>query len=191
MEHRRSAVVRQFTRDEVWAQHQIREVLEGLGAGLAAGRIATSGFEQTLLALERELNKAVSDKDVRRYLVLNNDLHRLIVRMSGNTSIQEHLDRAMTNQVRLQAAQFFDETWMHRSHSEHSVIMYAILSGDSNEAEAAMRRHIRGTRRAVHDISESVFARHQSPAMLNRHANSGTGNSVIDNKPPRRGVRRA
>jgi DNA-binding GntR family transcriptional regulator len=157
IEHRRSAVVRQFTREEVWAQHQIREVLEGLAASLAAGRATVSGSGQDLLTLEREMTQAMTRVDVPHYWRLNIELHRLIVRMSGNASIQEHLDRAMTTQVRLQAARFMDETWMQRSHAEHTAIVYAILSGDSSEAEAAMRRHIRGTRRGVLEMPEHIF----------------------------------
>jgi DNA-binding GntR family transcriptional regulator len=186
MEHRRSAVVRQFTREEVWAQHQIREVLEGLGAALAAGRVGASVSEEPLLTLERELTQAVNRADVQRYFMLNSELHRLIVQMSGNASIQEHLDSAMTTQIRLQAAQFIDEKWMLRSHAEHCAIVHAILNADSQEAEAAMRRHIRGTRRAVHDVPETIFAKVQ-PAVAHERAGKSvdlaTGEASPQNHP--------
>jgi DNA-binding GntR family transcriptional regulator len=157
VEHRRSAVVRQFTRREIWEQYQIREVLEGLAASLAASRVGVSGYEQELLELEKAMAQAASRNERDRYLLLNYELHRLIVRMSGNAGIQEHLDRAKTTQLRLQAARFLDDEWLRRSHADHSEIIHAILSGESAEAEAAMRRHIRGTRRSVHEMPESMF----------------------------------
>jgi DNA-binding GntR family transcriptional regulator len=164
VEHRRSAIVRQFTRREIWEQYQIREVLEGLAASLAASRVGVSGCEQELLELEKAMAQAASRDERDGYLQLNYELHRLIVRMSGNASIQGHLDRARTTQLRLQAARFLDEEWLRRSHADHNAIIHAILSGESTEAEAAMRRHIRGTRRSVHEMPESMFGRSEMSA---------------------------
>jgi DNA-binding GntR family transcriptional regulator len=157
IEHRRSAVVRQFSREEVWAQHQIREVLEGLAASLCATRVAQSGLQKELISLEKALADAAKREDRDHYLKLNYQLHSLIAKMSGNPGIQEHLNRAMTTQFRLQAERFWNVEGMRQSHEEHKAIIDSILSGDAERAESAMRRHIRGTRRLLLEMTDSVF----------------------------------
>jgi len=157
VEMHRGAVVRRFTREEMWAHHQIREVLEGLAASLAANRVEQKGYAMKLMALSRAMAAAVEEEDPVRYLKLNDELHRTIVAMSGNPSLGDHLERTVTTQLRQQASRLLDIERMKRSHGEHAAIIEAILSGDSAGAEAAMRRHIRSARRNVALMPDSSF----------------------------------
>ncbi len=52
---------------------------------------------------------------------------------------------------------------MRRSTNEHRLIIDAILVGDPEAAEAAMKAHIRGTRRTFVEMPDHIFARSQKP----------------------------
>ncbi|HTU09600.1 MAG TPA: GntR family transcriptional regulator [Allosphingosinicella sp.] len=154
LEHRRGAVVRQFSRAELWDYHQVREALEGLACALAAGR-ARLEDRRELLSLERRMAACAESGETDDYLKLNQLFHALIVEMSGNPVIQQHLDRALTAQVRLQSARFIDAAAIRQSHAEHGAIVEAILNGDPAGAERAMRHHLRHTRRTFLEMPDS------------------------------------
>jgi DNA-binding GntR family transcriptional regulator len=158
LEHRRGAVVRQFSRVELWDYHQVREALEGLAASLAAGRAGLEACRR-LLGLERQMADCADTGQIDEYLRLNQAFHALIVEMSGNPVIQQHLDRALTAQVRLQSARFADEPAVRQSHVEHRAIVEAILNGDPAAAENAMRLHLRHTRRTFLEMPDSFVRR--------------------------------
>lgn len=93
----------------------------------------------------------------RRSLTLNYEFHRLIVQMSANSQIQEHIDRAMTEPLRLQAARFMDPDALRQSHAEHQPILAAIRRRDPEAAELTMRKHIRSTRSVFLAMPDSIF----------------------------------
>jgi DNA-binding GntR family transcriptional regulator len=155
--HGRGATVRQYTREEFWANHQIREVLEGLAAYHAACRIDDVRFHPELTEIISRLDDCAARDDREAYLQANYEFHDLIVRMSGNPFIQDHLDRTLTMPLRSQAARFASEDSVQRSHIEHQAVIDAILAGDPIAAERAMRRHIIGTRKTILAIADSLF----------------------------------
>ncbi|VFU16612.1 GntR family transcriptional regulator [Methylocella tundrae] len=163
IELHRGAAIRRFTREEVWARHQIREVLEGLAASLAAANIATTPYRAEFLDMDKALTAAVERDDRPHYLQLNYRFHEIVVLMSGNPELQSHIDRTQTNPLRLHAARFMTAKGMRRSTNEHRLIIDAILVGDPEAAEAAMKAHIRGTRRTFVEMPDHIFARSQKP----------------------------
>jgi len=156
-EHGHSAVVRQFTREEVWWYHQIREVLEGLGAALAAGRSEQVQHHAELVEIDKGLEAFAARGDSEGFLQLNYRFHMLIMAMGGNPLIERHVEMTRTAQLRMLAARFMSPEDMRTSLLEHREITRAILSGDPAAAEAAMRKHIRGTRRIFWAMPESSF----------------------------------
>lgn len=152
-----SAQVRQFSREEVWAHQQIREALEALAAGLAAGARDRARYHPALreIALRLRTHAAAADSDA--YFKANQDFHALVIEMSANPFIPQHINLTHAAQLRTQAARFIDPAGIGNSHAEHERIIAAILEGDSEGAEAAMRAHIRGTRRALLALPDSFF----------------------------------
>lgn len=156
-EHGHSAVVRQFTREEVWAHHQIREALEGLAAGLAASRHDQVRYHQALRGIGSALREHAAAGDGEAYLEANYLFHALVVEMSANPFIQTHINLTHATQLRMQAARFIDREGMKSSLKEHEAIIAAILEGNPQLAESTMRAHIRGTRRTFIDMPDTLF----------------------------------
>lgn len=156
-EHGHSATVRKFTLAEVWAQHQIREALEGLAAGLSAARPDQSRYYSQLRDLKRTMQHHADRADAEGYLKTNSKFHALIADMSGNPFIQDHLDRTNVTQLRMQAGRFMGEQGLEQSNADHQRILDAILDGDAQAAEAAMRAHVRSTRRWFLEMPDDAF----------------------------------
>lgn len=156
-EHGHSPVVRQFTREEVLAHHQIREALEGMAAGLAAMRHDQAKFHPALREIAAKLEQTAAAGDIESYLQANNEFHALIIEMSGNPFIQVHIDDSFVTQLRMQGARFMNHESVRTSEEDHRDILDAILRADVAGAEAAMRSHIRGTKRIVFDIPDTLF----------------------------------
>ena len=158
-----SAVVRKFTLEEVWAHHQIRESLEGLAAGLAAGRPDQARYHEALRNIDRRLKECASIGDRDGFFEANSEFHSIVVEMGGNPFIQSHIDLTRASQLRMQSSRFMTIEGMQRSHAEHEAIIVAILSGDTLSAEASMRKHIRGTRRIFLEMGDTFLVDEVTP----------------------------
>ncbi len=144
IEHNRGARVRQYTRADIHALHQVREVIEGLGAMLAASRIAVTDLGHRLNDINNETALAVENADLKKFLDLNTQFHDTIIEMSGNPFLNSHIAEARTAYFRLLGNAETPPDFR-RSLKEHQDIAEAITSGLPQAAEAAMRRHIRSS----------------------------------------------
>lgn len=158
----RGATIRQFTRDEVWALHEIREVLEGLAASLAASRAKSASDHAGLLDLEQKINAAIAGDDRDEYSRLNSLLHTTIVSISGNPCLQGMIDRSHATALRLQTARFLDRDQMAQRRDEHKAIVDAIIAGDPATAESTMREHVRNSRRILLKLPDFVFTQEKT-----------------------------
>jgi len=158
LEHHRGARIRTFTRDEVWCLHQIREVLEGLAASLAAGRSGQTHFQAELLEINNACKVAVADGSADQWLLLNARFHELIMQMSGNPCISQNVERSLVAHFRILGFRLLTKDFMERSFNEHLQITDAILRGDSARAEKAMREHILTTRSLIMSVPEHFFS---------------------------------
>ena len=115
--------------------------LEALCAGLSA--LAMKAPEREALdALHQEMAAIVHAGDAARYAEANDAFHTTIYEGSHNSYLS---DITRSTRQRLQPfrrAQFGALGRLSRSHSEHAAVVEAILRGDREAAEAAMRRHI-------------------------------------------------
>jgi GntR family transcriptional repressor for pyruvate dehydrogenase complex len=124
----------------------LRGPLEAQAARLATVSLAApdrSAERESLAALLAEMGGALEDSD--RYPQLDLLLHREIARLSGNGALHGILEavspplfRAMQD---LRAARDV-RGLVGAEHAEHGRIVTAILEGDPEEAEAAMRAHM-------------------------------------------------
>jgi DNA-binding GntR family transcriptional regulator len=115
--------------------------LEALCAGFAAERMTRT--ERRALELEHEEMRAlIHVGDPQRFHEVNEALHGAIYAGAHNAYLAE---LALATRARVQPfrrAQFGMLERLLRSHEEHGRIVEAILQGDRNGAESAMRAHI-------------------------------------------------
>ena len=153
----RGASVRRFTQAEAAQISRAREALEGLAARLAAETPLKPLERSHLKKLQADMDDAARAKQVERYARLNEAFHAFILNRAGNAFVTAFVERLRIPLFRLQ----FQDGWggdpMLRRNTDHQKISRAILKGDPDAAEAAMRAHLRNGSAAMADIDSRFF----------------------------------
>ena len=157
----RSAVVTKPDLDALAGMFAVMGYLEALCAGLCA--IAMSPTQRRgLEKLHGEMALIVRDGDTVAYTQSNETFHNAIYEGTQNAYLAEI---TLNTRVRLQPfrrAQFGQLGRLQASHAEHTVVVEAILRGDRNAAEEAMRAHIGLVEEAWHEFAGDT---HDNEAM--------------------------
>lgn len=147
-EPRKGAVVSMIEGAELLDLHDMREVLEGLAARLAAERITDEGRKLMKSALARQ-KEGVREKDAKIYTATDLDFHAALYEAAGVPRLRRLLE-ALTDQMRLSV----NVSLVHPDHQrlglkEHEAVLNALSKGDAAGAEECMRRHVRNSRARV------------------------------------------
>lgn len=153
----RSAVVRKLSRREVVDLFQVRAVLEGEAARLAATRIDVGDSRERLLAQLARLAEFKDRYDPVRYMEENTRFHDLIVDISGNKMLATLVHQLHTHTFRLQFRNLLDAASKDLSMAEHDDVATALLNGDGRAAERAMRRHVRRSQEDTLKMPDQAF----------------------------------
>ena len=140
---KRGLQVKQMRIEDYMDALQIRLLLEPTLAGMAAGRVARAPLD----ALEAELEGLISEAEAHGQKAdrgevrsLDERLHGLISDAAGNPQLSE-----IIRKLRLQT-QIFDlrsiPERLRDTGREHLEIVRAVRAGESEEASAAMNRHL-------------------------------------------------
>lgn len=137
----RGARVRSFSPDEATKIFQVREVLEGLAASLAAQR---AGEEQlaALRTIVEQMESALADGDLLALRALDGRFHRLVQEAAGNPFIEQILGAFHYPLLRYQLTTILMPGWREDELAEHRAILAHLESRDSAGAEQATRRHV-------------------------------------------------
>jgi DNA-binding GntR family transcriptional regulator len=136
---------------ELLEMYQVREVLEGMAARLAAIH-ATDEEVTGLKALLTRHQQQTELQSGKGYYQEEGDFdfHYRIVKASRNEVLMQMLCGELYHRVRLYRYQFsVTEGRPHKAFAEHSRIIEAIESRDGELAEFLMRRHISSARKNV------------------------------------------
>lgn len=150
----KGASVRQLDPDELTEAFEIRELLEGLAARRAAPHFAKGSMRKRLIDLRDAMDRAARSRtDPQRYTQLNRDFHELILLAAGSAQLH-----AMAAHIRPPAIlriihrRLLEQEVIGRSMAEHRLICSALLDGNADRAEKAMRRHIRSSMKALPNL---------------------------------------
>ncbi len=154
----RGASVKRLSRDDVDQIYRAREALEGAAARLFAER-PTPALLKELQALQAEMDACEKGGDRDRYGGLNERWHALILKAGGNGYIQTFVERLRMPVFRMQFGMFYSGEAMGLSNAGHRQVTAAILAGDADGAEQAMRTHVRGGLAAIGGSDDEFFAR--------------------------------
>lgn len=159
LEPYRGAVVRRLSPEDVQDLFNIREVLEGEAARLAALRIDE---DSNRARLEREM--AVVDgfrgrNDTMAYMDENERFHELVVELSGSKLLARLIPQLQVHAFRLLFRRMIvEDSAMPNSIDEHAEVAAAILAGDAKAAERAMRVHVRRSGELSVRTAEQTFS---------------------------------
>lgn len=143
----RGVTVRNYTIDDVEDAYNLRAVVEGYAASLAAQNRET----QLIIQLEEsnhhyktiiENSFKVGQKDTEAILKANSEFHDTIVTMSKNSYIKNFLRSLVAIPVLYRGFYWFDEDELKTSIKHHSDIVSAIKHRDSEQAKALMSTHL-------------------------------------------------
>ncbi len=148
LEPNRGGRVRAFSLAEAHDMLRVREVLEGLVAGLAAAR-ATAEQRARLKEIVAETEQALKDDDVMRSSALNRQFHELLVEAAGSTQAASALDSLHFPLVKFQFQVTLVPGRKQESLEEHRDLLHAIEAGDTAAAERAGRLHVERIRAAL------------------------------------------
>ena len=141
IEEFRGASVRQLSMDEVHQIYKARMALEGMAAGEFA-RSENSKLKKQLQKLQTGMNGLEKTGDHRRFALLNDAWHALIIEGSGNYYATQFLRQLSVPVYRLLFSTFYNAQRIDRANADHKVITRAIVDGRVDDAERAMRNHI-------------------------------------------------
>ncbi|MDF1535426.1 MAG: GntR family transcriptional regulator [bacterium] len=137
---RRGAVVSSITRKEVQDFYEIKSLLEGYAARIAADRITKKDIDK-LKKLNEQLEALVPGNDVEAFFRKNNEFHNTFIALCGNEKLLEIRGTLVQRflRFRLQAlsvpGRFMDSVRQHR------VIIRALAKKDGRLAEAVVLEH--------------------------------------------------
>ncbi len=142
------AVVSDWGGEDLDELMEVRALLEGYGARLAASR-ATPAQIARLGTLANEMDRVADGRAgdrVDRIAKLNNEFHRELLDASGSARVQALL--AQIVQVPLVHRTFhrYSPDALRRSLAHHHEVVAALAAGDGGWAELVMRTHIAAAR---------------------------------------------
>ncbi len=145
----RGTSVRRITVDDVRQIYDVREVLEGKAAGLAALRMDDPAHRRRLLdALERNDALPPESWDPNSWLENSKDFHGVLIELAENWLIaqtvrQIHAQSLPVLRRQLLTAASSRLVSIEDSAQAHREIGRAVLDGDAEQSELLMRHHVR------------------------------------------------
>lgn len=138
----RGASVRRITLRDLEEIFELRGAIEGLAARLAAQHASEGNFREELYTLMEEMGVYAAGEDVTGYLRTNTAFHDLIYRMSGNQRLRTLAAQLVMPVYQIRLPERMDRAAMQISFKDHKLIAAALIEGDGEAAEAAMRIHV-------------------------------------------------
>jgi DNA-binding GntR family transcriptional regulator len=151
----RGASIRKMSRDEFVELNEIRALLEGYAASLAAQRMSKAERKK-LVELEQQWDRSAQNLAYAQY---NEQFHALIVEASRHKQLPNFVQQAQLSIFRLQFQSILQTpVATRRSRLEHRRVVKAILKGDAGAAESAMRQHIRNSAIVIMGAPDAYFS---------------------------------
>lgn len=141
----RGVFCKTYTVDDIQELLEVRGVLESLAAGRAAERIGPRQKEELLACARKMMEEDAENGIGHPFLEKHVAFHRMIVELSCSQALINIWSFThITNQVLVRLAAHI---WPAQPH-DHMALAEAIVSGDRERAEKAMRDHIAPTYQA-------------------------------------------
>lgn len=154
-------VVREFTLADIWDAIELRGVLEGTAARLAAERLMDVSELARIREYQREMDAitAASIESFARYMELNEAYHREIAALAKSPMLERTLDHLCSLPFAGPSAMVFARSKLPRSQElvvvgreQHHGILEAIENRQGTRAEALAREHVRLSRRNLESV---------------------------------------
>jgi DNA-binding GntR family transcriptional regulator len=180
---RRGAAVAKMTEQETRETIEIRAILEGHNARLAARRQDKDVIKRIQNVLKKGM-EAVANKRFERLTELNQDFHRELYAAGQNTVLGDILEKLRDRTAMLFAPR--DPARQARNWDEHASILRAVIDGDERSAARLAAEHVM---RAGFDYLIGMNAGEENAGLLTQIGN--VGNEPSESSSARTRPRRA
>lgn len=162
--------VAEWSLDDVRDAFDLRAMLEGYAARLAAGRMTADSLAQ-LRSANAQIAQAIARQqpDVGAFLEGNRLFHAAILEVAGSRRLVAQLAALVEQPVVWRTAHHYGPAALHRSWSEHEELIAAFARRDGAWAEAIMSSHIM---RAYHAYADAHRALSAGPGAANDAADA-------------------
>ena len=134
--------------------YELRQILEGEAAALAAERASKSGAARMRDILHK-LEQASCSNEFASQAKIAMDFYREVLKLSGNAVIEEIVHGLLVRIAPLQARSLFPVGRASLSLNEMASIVAAIEAGDSDAARSAVRHHVQQSKVAAQGAIEA------------------------------------
>jgi DNA-binding GntR family transcriptional regulator len=148
-ERNRGAKVRLVEVPEAIEIYEARTALEALAARKAS-EVATPADREELAAILAGISGHLANEDLALASDGNAVLHAAVIRISGQQTVARLVSGLNSHLVRFQYRTIMQPDRPRLSFEEHTAIVDAILAGDADAAEAAMRAHLSKVTETLH-----------------------------------------
>lgn len=138
----KGASVRSISIADVREIFELRQAIEGMAARLAAANIGTDDWRGRLTAVMEAMDVLATEEDAAGFLANNQAYHDLIYGVAGNGRLAALASQLILPLYQLRLPYRMEISDLHHSHADHRRISAAILDGDGDAAETAMRDHV-------------------------------------------------
>lgn len=142
----RGAMVRRIDTESLIEIMEIREVLEGLGARLAAQKSKREDWFDLEEAFGERAEKMVKNLEFENYLTLVADFRERMVDAAHNKELSKLIYSLFAKITVVQRRVAILPGRIGEAIKEHREVLKAIMSGDPKKAEAAKRKNLRTAR---------------------------------------------
>ncbi len=158
-------VVREFTRSDIDDAIELRGVLEGTAARLAAERLESPEELESMKELSREMDEIVRDPSIEafvEYVELNQEFHNGLRDLAKSPQLARALEHIVSlpfagpsTLVMVQAQLPESREIIFVAQHQHNALLDAIERGEGARAEAIAREHARIARRNLDVVLEN------------------------------------
>lgn len=156
IEEFRGASVREASFAEVTQLYRARAALEGICAADFT-RLASNEDKERLREIAEKMENCVQSGAVEQFGRLNSEWHSMIMRVTKNDVIADLVSRLNTPVHHLLFESFYRGDRMSEATADHRAILEAILEGDPDAAERAMRRHVENGLQFLTSLDKALF----------------------------------
>jgi len=141
MRPRQGAVVAKITVQELLQMFEVMSELEAVCARLAARRM-TDAERQQLRKIHARCGKLAKRSDPDAYYDANRDFHEVIYAGAHNAFLEDSTRKLRNRLSPFRRFQLRHPGRLQKSWSEHDTVVRALLDGDPERAEQALRGHV-------------------------------------------------
>ncbi len=150
---RKGAYVAGLSSEDVKEVLEIRAVLEGLAASLAAKNASAADIEQ-LQEIVEKFKVAAEEKDVVKLINFDSDFHDVMYRASKNKKLIQLISALREQVQRFRVAYFTKIRSTQTLIEEHKDLVSSIVNNEPDRARAIAEKHISTTEKLITSIEE-------------------------------------